>query len=290
MEQNPNLTDNEQAPVTPEPRIPEGMTPEQAAAIAKALAKMKASKKTTGSGSEAVVDTPVAEEPAPEERPLQGKDIDWSEFDIPFELRHHYPRAIFTHTEQGMKWVTGVTEFKSNELDLRNEDKVTQKGMPLNLGQYLTGFLSSNEGWQIAALLPTTNGRVGVLFERKQPMILPDPQRLTKGEELPAPADEELVRMAESADDWASGEGLTTELEPATVPPGQLERIALELNGPAAVDKPTEFETDPLGDAVSAMMDAPEGEVVPGSPLAKLLEQGPENVDEVVDGPVSENQ
>src|SRR5689334_4218102 len=123
---------------------------EKLARMRAALAKFKERKpeETTASGSEAVEDTPKGFSGA-------GADVDWSEYDLDYTVRHLYPQAQYRETPQGPKWVAMVDEFISTERDYKNFDKRVNGRNggeePLNLGQYLNDMLNGPEGWKLVS-------------------------------------------------------------------------------------------------------------------------------------------
>lgn len=239
---------NQDAMVTVEPTIPAALAmvdPEKLAAIREKLSKFKKKEEsgTTISGSEAV------EEDRPKGDVIDGKDVDWSEYELEFNMRHLYPKARFMNTPQGPKWVVMIDEFYSTEKEFKQhgQDCFTpgsQETMkePRNAGEYLGDMLNSPEGWRLISMLPSSTGRIGLVLQRQAPMALPDPKEIKKTTEVDAPSDPELQRTEDAAMKFMEEEGLTPE-QPAedtgggeptpSVPPGTLEAAAIAANGPA---------------------------------------------------------
>lgn len=177
----------------------------------------------TVSGSEDPDSAPTGEgAPATDEegRPLgqamSGKDVDWSEYDLDFSVRHLYERATFRQTPQGPKWVAMLDEFYSTERDLRNHGKkVNVPGSSIgeqehvNLGEYLTDMVNGHEGWSIASVMPGSMGKAGVLLRKQSAVMLPDPQPLRRTEEVEAPKPADLKQIEDAALAFAAEEGLT---------------------------------------------------------------------------------
>jgi hypothetical protein len=180
--------------------------------LKKKLAKLGKSDKTTTSGSEAPVDdTP---KPQPEAaRALTGRDVDWSEYNLDFNVAHLYKRAVYRETPHGPKWVAMNTDFISTTRDFRNHGKrVNAPGSTdktetefLNLGEYLNDMCNGRESWKIAAVMPA-GSQCGVLLERQMPIILPDPQPLKKSEEVEAPTDQALQATEDAALAFMAGQ------------------------------------------------------------------------------------
>jgi len=175
------------------------------------LAKLGKSDKTTTSGSEAPVDDA---KPQPENaRALTGRDVDWSEYNLDYNVAHLYKQAVYRDTPQGPKWVAMVTDFMSTQRDFRNHGKrVNAPGSTdkseteaLNLGEYLNDMCNGREGWKIAAVMPA-GMQCGVLLERQVPIILPDPQPLKKSEEVEAPTDQALQATEDAALAFMAGQ------------------------------------------------------------------------------------
>jgi len=200
--------------VEPVPAMLANVDPAKLAAMREKMKRFMKPGGKTISGSEAPADAPSEQAPTPE-----GKDVDWSEYDLDFSVRHLYPQAKFRMTPQGPKWVAMVDEFHSVEKSFTNHGVKTKKDEPLNLGEYLNDMLNSPEGWRVVSILPASTGRAGVLLQRAVPVVLPDPKPLKKAEEVEAPRDEELQRVEDAALAFAAGEGLTP--EPSTEPPAE---------------------------------------------------------------------
>lgn len=236
----------QQPDVTPEPAVPAALRdvdPEKLRALKEKIKKFTASDKTTVSGSEApsegAATGPVSE----------GKDVDWSEYDLDYNVRHLYPRAAFRETPEGPKWVVVLEEFVSSERSFGSHDQKTSSGEFKNVGQYLNEMLNSPEDWKVVSLLPTSVGRVGVLLRKATIAVLPDPKPLKKVTEVPAPADPELEREQDAALKFMTSEGLA--------PKSSLEAVALALNGPAERD-PAQARTleAPMDEAAGVVAEA----------------------------------
>lgn len=185
---------------------------EQRKLLLEKLAKVGKSEAKTTSGSEAPVDTaPLADlpggQPGQDGRPLTGRDVDWSEYNLDFNIAHLYKNAVYRDTPQGPKWVSMVTDFQSGTKDFRNYGKrvnapgATDKSETesLNLAEYLNDMVNGREQWKIAAVMPAQSGQCGVLLERQMPFILPDPELLKKTEEVDAPTDQALQATEDAA-------------------------------------------------------------------------------------------
>ena len=222
----------------PLPAALQAVDKDKMAAIREKLKKYVQTEEKTESGSEAVVDGTPGTGPTDE-----GKDVDWSEYDLEFSVKHLYPQAKLRQTPQGPKWVYMANEFLSNELDYRNHGLKTQKGELRNLGDYLNDMMNSPDGWGLAGpITPTSLGRAGVLLHRLTPIVLPDPQPLKKETEVEPPRDPELQREEKAALDFMAQEGLTPPAPQESAELGEpemnsLEAQALALN-PATVKDP----------------------------------------------------
>lgn len=169
------------------------------------LAKMSSSDKKTTSGSEAPVDAPT-NMPAADARPLTGRDVDWSEYNLDFNVAHLYPRAVYRETPQGPKWVAMITDFHSTSRNFGGHGKRVnapgsvdgQETEALNLGEYLNDMCNGREEWKIAAVMPVGSA-CGLLLERQVPIILPDPLPLKKSEEVEPPTDPALQNVEDAA-------------------------------------------------------------------------------------------
>lgn len=192
---------------------------------------------TTASGSEATDEAPVAKSDG--KGTFTGADVDWSEYDLDYNLAHLYPRAQFVETPEGPKWAVTLDEFFTNELSLGGHGKRTQKGAALNAGEVLSDMVNSAEGWRIAAILPASIGRVGIVLQKKTTIVLPDPQPLQLGTEVAAPLDPELKDTEDAALGWMEKESLTPVPESGRVEevtePSLAERFVHQLNDPTRV-------------------------------------------------------
>jgi hypothetical protein len=199
------VTENTETNPTPaaEPEIPtflRDMDPEARKVVMDKLAAIKAAKVT----EEATLPNMVAEAvpgeaPKPQGEVISGKDVDWSEYNLDFNVRHLYPEARFQNTPQGPKWVGMVDEFDSSSRDYDGKDSARLKdGSSRHLATFLGDMLNGPGGWKLISVLPTGN-RAGVLFQRATPVILPDPIRLETTTEVAAPKDEELKVVEDAA-------------------------------------------------------------------------------------------
>jgi hypothetical protein len=202
----------------------QGVSQEQMALLREKLKRFGAkSGAKTISGSEAVEDA------KPEEGTgsvTTGKDVDWSEYDLDYSVKHLYPQASFRMTPQGPKWIAMLDEFLSTERDFRNYGKQvkTPNGEgteSVNLGEWLNDMLNSPGGWRVVSILPSGMGRAGVLLQRQSPIALPNPKPLKKATEVAIPREEELQRVQDAAQAFMETEGLA----PGETP---LEQIATE--------------------------------------------------------------
>lgn len=237
---NDNKTDNEAAnEVVPEIAIPEGLKDvdqEKLAKVRAALLKIKENSEKTVSGSEAPPDVPAAPEGTTVSGPLEGKNVDWSEYDLEFSVKHLYPHAKFLMTEQGPRWVVRVDQFNSSERSFSDYGKKTNTGEARNLGEFLNDMLNGPDGWTVVTVLPASTGRAGVLLRRDGIIALPDPVQLKKTTEVEAPKDPELQVEEDAALAFMSNEGLTPEPQVEENESGEprtfntLEEQALVLN------------------------------------------------------------
>jgi len=183
---------------------------DQRKALLEKLAKLGKSEAKTTSGSEAPAEGPaLVADPAAAQagRPLTGRDVDWSEYNLDYNIAHLYKSAVYRDTPQGPKWVSMVTDFQSSTKDFRQYGKRVnapgstdqQETEALNLAEYLNDMINGREQWKIAAVMPAQSGQCGVLLERQVPFILPDPELLKKSEEVEAPTDQALQATEDAA-------------------------------------------------------------------------------------------
>lgn len=201
--------------IAPIPAALKEVNPEILAALREKVKAFAANKGTTASGSEAPDTAPqVTEEGNPIAQVQSGRDVDWSLYDLPFELKHLYKDALYRETPQGPKWVVNLEEFYSTSCEARAHGKMVNATIgsgatqPLNLGEFLTNTLAGSEGWQIGAILPTNNEKAIVLMKRPQSLVLPDPIPLKTEAEVEAPTDPELQNIEDAALEFAASEGL----------------------------------------------------------------------------------
>jgi hypothetical protein len=177
--------------------------------------------------------------------PIQGSSIDWSEFDLDLNYAHFYPRATWTVTGEGPKWVVVIDEYLSAE-KAYNASGVDKKGDPKNLGQFITSKINSPPDtgtgpWQVATVLPATMGNGAVLFTRKVPIVLPDPKPLVMETKVDAPTDTELKTTDDAATKWAAeGAAAGEEVVATAAEPTLAEQIAAEvIDGPDVAPEAT---------------------------------------------------
>jgi hypothetical protein len=244
------MTDATQPDQTPN-TLASVMSAEKLAEVKAKLAHFVENKKKTVSGSEAPSDQQAPTETAdgkPLGQTLEGKDVDWSEYDLDFNVRHLYPVASFCQTPKGPKWVAVLDEFYTTLRRADSHGKMVnapgQEGVrddlkvkePLNLGDFLSQKVNGAGGWQIAALLPTNGDSVIALFKRENPVILPDPLPLKKEMEVAAPTDPELEQVEGSAIEFMASEGLllpssAEEEEPFRLTPVPADEVQVEESG-----------------------------------------------------------
>lgn len=248
--------ENEMPPDAPAPATEEvpaalaGVDHEQLEKLRKAVAQFAEGKGTTVSGSEDPDSVPTDQRQGPEApRVLTGKDVDWTEYDLDFNIAHLYQKAVFRDTPQGPKWVVMLTEYYTDERSLTQHGQKTKKGDPMNLGEFMTQMVNGSDEWHVVGMLPGSTSRGACVFERQYPYVLPDPVQLKKETEVEPPKEEELKRVEDAALDWMAEEGLTPAEESETVeveeapddacgeifiPPTEtLESKALSLNPPS---------------------------------------------------------
>jgi len=179
------------------------------------------------------------------DRALTGRDVEWGEYDLDFNVAHLYRDAVYRETPEGPKWVAVVPDFRSALREFGNNSlnkKVNAPGSSdggqqewLNLGQYLKDMTAGRDRWKIAAVMPVGT-QCGVLLEREVPLILPDPRPLQQKEEVEAPTSPELKTVEDAALAYMENEGLTpvasvehdTTPEPASVNLRPIERGSAE--------------------------------------------------------------
>jgi hypothetical protein len=206
------MTIEDNTPVDETPQVAEvpaslaGVDAEKLAALKEKL------KKFTARAEEQPVEAAPTEEET--KAPVnEGKDVDWSEYDLDFNVRHLYPQAKFRMTPQGPKWVVLVDEFLSTTRNFGSHGKTVKalKGdgeEPLNMGEYLGNLLNSPEGWRLVSVLPMSGGQAGIMLQRAVPVVLPDPVPLKKETEVEAPVDAELKTVEDAALDFMRTEGI----------------------------------------------------------------------------------
>jgi hypothetical protein len=187
----------------------EALEPSALDVLKQKLAKLGKSDKKTTSGSEAPPeagepDVPGAVDTSAGSRPLTGADVDWSEYQLDFNVAHLYKKAVLRDTPEGPKWIAMVVDFLSVTRDFNNHGKfVKQVGNPalqepLNLGEFLKDRVNGRDQWRIAAVMPA-GSQCGLLLEREVPVVLPDPEPLKKKEEVEAPTDKQLQNVEDAA-------------------------------------------------------------------------------------------
>jgi hypothetical protein len=248
-------TTEDQPPV---PAALRDVDPALLAAIRDKVKQFTKSDAKTISGSEAPVEATAPAEGTG--KVTEGKDVDWSEYDLDFTVRHLYPQARYVDTPQGPHWVAMVDEFHSCERSFAGHGKTVNaygstEQEPLNLGNYLNDMLNNPEGWRVVSLLPGSVGRVGVLLTRQRPLVLPEPKLLRKDTEVEAPKDPELQREEDAALAFMEREGLGVGPHPVS----SLEQTAVALNGPAQhVPNPSVELPDQMAEAKTAAIEASE--------------------------------
>lgn len=254
-----SLVDATGAPVTSEPTPQDGPAPvvetvtEGAKTpefdfgkgnLAEQVKQLRATLAERGIAPPPAQEAPASEgAPKPEQKEgLKGSEMDWSEFDLQPGYAHFYPRAEFTVTTQGPKWVVVIEEYESFEKSYNGTGQ-DKKGNPRGLGDYITSRLNGPPDagcgpWKLAAILPGTMGNGAVVLVRKVPIVLPDPVLLEKETKVEAPTEKELSETDDAAVAWAGGEaGEPTEEEVAGAQeaeaPSLAEQIAEEvISGP----------------------------------------------------------
>jgi hypothetical protein len=246
---------------------------------------------TTASGSEATDETPVAKSDG--KGTFTGADVDWSEYDLDYNLAHLYPRAKFVETPEGPKWAVTLDEFFTNELSLGSHGKRTQKGAALNAGEVLSDMVNSAEGWRIAAILPASIGRVGIVLQKKTTIVLPDPKQLQLGTEVAAPLDPELKDTEDAALGWMEKESLTPAPESGRVEevtePSLAERFVQQLNDPTRVPNliknALELNAGTVPAPVPAGQQPPARKVDEVALVIAAADNAADAVEEALDGP-----
>ena len=270
-----NPTPEETAAST-EPEVPAALRdvdPEKLALLKQKLAAFIQKRGGAEGGPAEENAVPVAPQQVP-----QGRDVEWGDYDLDYNLRHLYPKSVLRDTPQGPKWVAVVDEFYSTTRSGKQHGtKVNAEGPngmreePLNLGDYLNDMTSGAEGWKIAALLPGSGSDVVVLLQRQLPIVLPDPRPLKTEDPQPEPTDDELAAAEAAALKYATDEGLAPDDDdtalvipegwtrpsslalgdamteapvPPRIEPGTLERVNLELNATTTDEAPQAMQPD----------------------------------------------
>jgi hypothetical protein len=176
-----------------------GLDPAKRDEVLRKLGKIK-DEATPESTLPSMVAEEVPAEPAkPQAEVLSGKDVDWSEYNLDYNVKHLYPEARFQNTPQGPKWVALLDEFDTSSRDYDGKGMTRLKdGSSRHLGTFLGDMLNSPEGWKLISVLPT-GSRAGVIFQRSTPVILPDPIAIKTTTEVEAPKDEELSAIEDKA-------------------------------------------------------------------------------------------
>jgi len=186
-------------------RVASNLTDEQRAKI-KAFVKQQeeAPKEETESGSEAVAGEKGATN--------KGSDVDWSAYNLQYEIAHHYKAATYRDTPQGPAWVVMLDEFWTLTREYDMVGKVLKDGSRLNLGEFLTETLNNGEGWRVVSILPS-GMKAGVTLQKQVAHILPEPELLKTDVEVEAPGDAELERAEDAALNFMENEGLSRQLQ-----------------------------------------------------------------------------
>jgi hypothetical protein len=197
-------------PVVEQPAAPEipaflkDVDPEKRDAILAKLGRFKEQAVAVSEAAEGAVEEPAK----PQGEVVSGKDVDWSEYELDYSVKHLYPEARYQNTPQGPRWVAQIDEFFSTERDFGSMGKRIKNDTEfLNLGQFLNDMLNSPEGWKLISVLPSGTGRAGVLMQRVVPVILPDPIPLKTETEVAVPTDAELANVQTAADSFAAEVG-----------------------------------------------------------------------------------
>lgn len=208
---------------TPQPEVPaflKDVDPAKRDAVLAKLAKYKEEAAATigdGAPSPAPGEDKLVARPAEGATALPGKDVDWSEYDLDYNVKHLYPNARYQNTPQGPKWVALVDEFYSTTKDWRGTNMVNgprgPKTEPQNLGAFLGDMLNGPEGWNLISVLPASGGQAGVLLRREVPVLLPDPKPLETKTVVEAPKDEELAKVQAAGDAFAAEAGTVDEVQ-----------------------------------------------------------------------------
>lgn len=175
---------------------------------------------------------------------VNGKDIDWSNFDLDANLAHLYPTAKLVETLEGPKWVAQIQafEFVSGEYNLSKTAKAQGKQ---NLGDTVSQMVNSPEQWRIVSVYASGPGFGVVMFNRTVQIVLPDPRQLRQEAEMPSvPSDVELAEVEDAALGWIEGEGASVGEESAILAAAEeaarIETPSSEAIMGAALNPPTE--------------------------------------------------
>jgi hypothetical protein len=214
-------------------------------------AKMRKVLEKLGMGAPAPVEMPAEEQKAQvsaeeadkiveqmKAAAVNGKDVDWSNFDLDANLAHLYPTAKMVETLEGPKWVAQIQafEFETGEYKLTKAAKAQGKQ---SLGDTVRQRVNSPERWQIVSVYASGPGFGVVMFNRTVQIVLPDPRQLRQEAEMPvAPSDVELAEVEDAALGWIEGEGATVGEEATVIGDSTVEAAAARataISAPSAV-------------------------------------------------------
>ena len=133
---------------------------------------------------------------------ITGKDVNWENYDLDARYAHLYPTAEMLEMNGGLQWVATIDEFKSDSKNWTGTG-VNKLGEPRGAGDYLTWMANGPEKWKLVTILPDGSGLVGIIFQRKVRVALPDPKFIEKEVVVVAPSDVELTDLETQSLKWA---------------------------------------------------------------------------------------
>lgn len=137
--------------------------------------------------------------------PVEGKDLNLQEWEVPPGTEHLYRRAKLNDDN---KYVVEIKEYltESRNYGGGGKNSIAKDGTPQNLGEYITFMINGPEGWQLFNVLPNGSGLGCAVFVRVVRHPLPMPVLLKTVEATP-PSDAELDTLADQTQKWAAEQG-----------------------------------------------------------------------------------